>query len=398
MASCEATSIYGNCVEERTEPSVSPTSSWIPSSWCNHGFDLAERKWSSTGPYHAYLPVDRVSRLWRRLSLCRNGTVRRSGPRLWECSPWLSSHRRSQREWHSEPRLNSVVWIPSRSCGWESLYDRYEYLPRHHCKSTDAWPSENREHHRSWSRSGWYNERNEDVSVSNCASICSIVPANEERSRSDDERTRTNAVSRRDGLHTASTLLLATATFGGPLVFDCVGEEMAEQSVLRFTEQTRTRNTLTRRQVSVLVRWDLHSGVDGILVLFEPWRGCVRDCTSVVMDIEVRFGFAFAGLGFAELRMFAQMVVVEFLHEGLIGRFGNDTFFFKNGKDTHGLEQQRLPDVHRPKIFTFSIRSIQACKSIPKSMNSHWMPSFLYSSCSKTNMWWLKNCWRRSLV
>ena len=48
--------------------------------------------------------------------------------------------------------------------------------------------------------------------------------------------------------------------------------------------------------------------------------------------------------------------------------------------------------------LTFSIRSIQACKSIPKLMNSHWIPSFLYSSCSKTNMWWLKNCCSLSLV
>ena len=41
---------------------------------------------------------------------------------------------------------------------------------------------------------------------------------------------------------------------------------------------------------------------------------------------------------------------------------------------------------------------MQAAKSIPKSINSHWMPSFLYSSCSRTNMWWLKNCCSFSLV
>ena len=41
---------------------------------------------------------------------------------------------------------------------------------------------------------------------------------------------------------------------------------------------------------------------------------------------------------------------------------------------------------------------MQACKSIPKSTNTQLMPSFLYSSCSSTNMWWLKNCWSFSLV
>jgi len=47
---------------------------------------------------------------------------------------------------------------------------------------------------------------------------------------------------------------------------------------------------------------------------------------------------------------------------------------------------------------TFSMSSIQASKSMPKSMKVHWMPSFLYSSCSSTNMWWLKNCCNFSLV
>lgn len=47
---------------------------------------------------------------------------------------------------------------------------------------------------------------------------------------------------------------------------------------------------------------------------------------------------------------------------------------------------------------TFSIKSMQANKSIPKSIKSQWIPSFLYSSCSRTNMWWLKNCCSFSLV
>ena len=47
---------------------------------------------------------------------------------------------------------------------------------------------------------------------------------------------------------------------------------------------------------------------------------------------------------------------------------------------------------------TFSISSMQAAKSMPKSIKAHSIPSLLYSSCSSTNMWWLKNCWSFSLV
>lgn len=47
---------------------------------------------------------------------------------------------------------------------------------------------------------------------------------------------------------------------------------------------------------------------------------------------------------------------------------------------------------------TFSIRSIVCCRSMPKSMKVHSIPSRLYSSCSRMNIWWLKNCWSFSLV
>ena len=61
-----------------------------------------------------------------------------------------------------------------------------------------------------------------------------------------------------------------------------------------------------------------------------------------------------------------------------------------------GPADEQLP---RGAVFlTFSMSSMQAARSIPKSMNSHSMPSFLYSSCSSTNMWWLKNCCSFSLV
>ena len=65
--------------------------------------------------------------------------------------------------------------------------------------------------------------------------------------------------------------------------------------------------------------------------------------------------------------------------------------------------KRRLWDEPRPAGLpvsksTFSIRSMQACRSMPKSMKVHSIPSLLYSSCSSTNMWWLKNCWSFSLV
>merc|ERR1719285_310738 len=40
----------------------------------------------------------------------------------------------------------------------------------------------------------------------------------------------------------------------------------------------------------------------------------------------------------------------------------------------------------------FSNMMMAAAKSIPKSTMTQSMPSFTYSSCSTTNMWWLKNC------
>merc|ERR1719336_3389082 len=46
----------------------------------------------------------------------------------------------------------------------------------------------------------------------------------------------------------------------------------------------------------------------------------------------------------------------------------------------------------------FSNMMIAAARSIPKSTMTQSMPSFTYSSCSTTNMWWLKNCCSFSLT
>lgn len=47
---------------------------------------------------------------------------------------------------------------------------------------------------------------------------------------------------------------------------------------------------------------------------------------------------------------------------------------------------------------TFSIKFIVGWRSIPKSIKVHWIPSISYSSCSNTNMKWLKYCCNFSLV
>merc|ERR1719430_471978 len=46
----------------------------------------------------------------------------------------------------------------------------------------------------------------------------------------------------------------------------------------------------------------------------------------------------------------------------------------------------------------FSNMMMAAAKSIPKSTMTQSIPSLTYSSCSTTNMWWLKNCWSFSFT
>merc|ERR1719490_260846 len=46
----------------------------------------------------------------------------------------------------------------------------------------------------------------------------------------------------------------------------------------------------------------------------------------------------------------------------------------------------------------FSNMMMAAAKSMPKSTITQSMPSLTYSSCSTTNMWWLKNCWSFSFT
>ncbi|KFW90921.1 hypothetical protein N336_12614, partial [Phalacrocorax carbo] len=50
------------------------------------------------------------------------------------------------------------------------------------------------------------------------------------------------------------------------------------------------------------------------------------------------------------------------------------------------------------KLTGFSMRSMQGCRSRPKSMKFHSMPSLWYSSCSRMNMVWLNSCCNFSFV
>ena len=160
----------------------------------------------------------------------------------------------------------------------------------------------------------------------------------------------------RNGLHTTTTFLLATSSSftRSTIVFDGISEEMAQENVFRFGKETSTRmlhnsSIVRRRESERDDRVSLHSVIDGILVLLEP-RGCgVRDSAGIVVNVEVSFGFSFARLGFTELWMFTQVIVVELLNEGLVRGFGYDTFFFQNGQNSHGLRRSSDHDEDREK-------------------------------------------------
>lgn len=131
--------------------------------------------------------------------------------------------------------------------------------------------------------------------------------------------------------------------------------------------------------------------------------------SSVVMEFKVAFKFSFLDR-FAKRFCFAQMVLIQFLFKRIVCGFWKHAFLFQDGHNTKRLKYRKtnidlfviiISFIFTSKSFewvTFSISSMQAAKSIPKSMKTQSMPSFLYSSCSSTNMWWLKNCCSFSLV
>lgn len=65
--------------------------------------------------------------------------------------------------------------------------------------------------------------------------------------------------------------------------------------------------------------------------------------TGVMADGEV--GSCLAGLwwfGLQEVGRFAQVVVVQFFLEGLVGSLGEHRFFFQDGQDTHRLLNEEM--------------------------------------------------------
>lgn len=89
-----------------------------------------------------------------------------------------------------------------------------------------------------------------------------------------------------------------------------------------------------------------HSRVDGILVLVEPVAHVVGHRAGVVVKLEVSLGLVLARLRLAEVRVLAQMVVVQLLLEGLVRRLRDDTLLFQDREDTH-----RLALVNKSKHF-----------------------------------------------
>ena len=115
-------------------------------------------------------------------------------------------------------------------------------------------------------------------------------------------------------------------------------------------------------------------------------------------------GFSFLWFWFSKAWVFAQMSCIEFFLKGFVGCFWHNTLFFQNREYTHRLNELisfkiclNWIEIYY-KHFTFSIKSMQACKSKPKFIISQTIPSFWYSSCSKTNIKWLKNCCNLSFV
>jgi len=77
---------------------------------------------------------------------------------------------------------------------------------------------------------------------------------------------------------------------------------------------------------------------------------------------------------------------------------------FRQAKDSNGhitsssTVLKGVRDERTGALTDFSMRSMQGCRSRPKSMKLHSMPSRWYSSCSRMNMVWLNSCCSFSLV
>ena len=63
-------------------------------------------------------------------------------------------------------------------------------------------------------------------------------------------------------------------------------------------------------------------------------------CAGVVMQIKVSLSFALLWFWFAKARMFAQVIRVQLLLEGLIGGLWYDTLFFQDRENTQRLLDQ----------------------------------------------------------
>src|SRR4051794_38831689 len=103
----------------------------------------------------------------------------------------------------------------------------------------------------------------------------------------------------------------------------------------------------------------------------------------------------------AELRVLPCMGLHKGGDERVIGGLGEDALLIKNVEHTTRFLRNQSEVEQWPRkttMKTLAMRSMVACESMPKLMKVHSIFSRLYSSCSRLNMWLLKNCCRRSFV
>ena len=158
----------------------------------------------------------------------------------------------------------------------------------------------------------------------------------------------------------------------------------------------------------------LNDGViERILVLLQPASQVVGDgggvvddgkvsirvCGDIVREGREHLALTWSRIGLGKVGKFSQHVVHQLLSECLVRGFGKQRFLFKDGEESHGLlehvdtrlgSNERHDDMWR----YFS----QTCRSMPKSTLAQSSPSLTYSSCSRVNMCWLKNCCSFSLT
>ena len=171
-------------------------------------------------------------------------------------------------------------------------------------------------------------------------------------------------------------------------IYECIGEmkmHYKNRTVLPDLTDERIRGVLQQRD-DVLVEW--------VGVLHEPVVDYIVDTTGIVHDAEVRGRLEVGHDVFDVVAVIClqqkqlnpivtmQTVTCSLSMNVLSVAFGNQHSSSSSASTPIGL----------------SIRSMVGCRSRPKSINFHSMPSRRYSSCSSTNIVVLNSCCSFSFV